>query len=106
MGEELITTSFEKSTIRRVWDEETEQWVFAVVDVVEALTESARPSKYWSDLKKRVKKQSDVELSAFCGKFPMKHKTINRTYQTECANVEGIFRIIQSIPSPKAEPFK
>ena len=68
MGENLVTASFDKSTIRRVWDEETEQWYFSVVDVVEALTESTRPSKYWSDLKKRVKKQSDIELSAFCGK--------------------------------------
>lgn len=106
MSEELITTSFEQSTIRRIWNEETEQWHFAVVDVVEILTESTRPSKYWNDLKKRVKKQSDIELSAFCGKFPMKSKTNNRTYQTECANVEGMLRIIQSIPSPKAEPFK
>jgi len=106
MGENLVAASFDKSTIRRIWDEETEQWYFAVVDVVEALTESARSSKYWSDLKKRVKKQSDIELSAFCGKFPMRSKTNNRTYQTECANVEGMFRIIQSIPSPKAEPFK
>ena len=106
MGKELIATTFEESQIRRVWDEESEQWYFAVVDVVEALTESARPSKYWSDLKRRVKKQSAVELSAFCGKFPLKSKTNNRTYQAECANVEGMFRIIQSIPSPKAEPFK
>ena len=106
MSKELIATTFEESTIRRIWDEESDQWYFAVVDVVAALTESARPRKYWNDLKRRVKKQSDVELSAFCGQFPMKHKTVNRTYQTECANVEGMFRIIQSIPSPKAEPFK
>ncbi len=106
MDNKLTPASFEETDIRRVWDEESEQWYFAVVDVIEALTESTRPRKYWNDLKRRVKKQSDIELSAFCGQFPMKHKTNNRTYQTECANVESMFRIIQSIPSPKAEPFK
>ena len=97
---------FESTEIRRVWDDENQEWFFAVVDAIEVLTESERPSKYWSDLRKRVKKQSGVELSDFCGKFPLKNPKNNRTYQTDCANVEGLFRIIQSIPSKKAEPFK
>ena len=101
---DIIT--FETNNIRRVWNEENEEWYFAVVDVIGVLVETDRPSKYWSDLKKRTKKQSDVELSAICGKFPLKSLKNNRSYQTECANREGIFRILQSIPSPNVEPFK
>lgn len=103
MDQELMPTTFEESQIRRVWDEETNQWYFAVLDVIEVLTESAAPRKYWNAMKRREK---SIELSTICRQFSMKHKTLNRTYQTECANVESMFRIIQSIPSPKAEPFK
>lgn len=85
--------------IRRI-DHEGEIF-YAVVDVVEVLTESPNPSDYWYRLKQR-----DLELSTICRKFPVKHKTNNRTYQTECANREGLLRIIQSVPSPNAEPFK
>lgn len=94
---------FESADIRRVWDKESEQWYFAVVDVVGVLTETTDPSKYWFDMKRRG---DGEELSAICRKFSMKNPKNNRTYQTECADVEGMFRIIQSIPSPKAEPIK
>jgi DNA-damage-inducible protein D len=97
---ELI--EFEGFNIRRVWDEETERWWFAVVDVVKALTDSKDASKYWYDMKRREKR---VELSANCRKFRMMAAN-GRFYQTECADTEGMLRIIQSIPSPKAEPFK
>ncbi|GIK53460.1 MAG: phage antirepressor [Planctomycetota bacterium] len=99
-GLELI--EFEGFHIRRVWDEETERWWFAVVDVVNALTDSKDPNKYWYDMKRREK---EVELSAICRKFRMKAAN-GRHYQTECADTEGMLRIIQSIPSPEAEPFK
>lgn len=99
---ELEPIQFEDYHIRRVWDDKTERWYFAVVDVIEALTNSQDPNKYWFDMKRREK---EVELSANCRKFKLKAKN-NRLYQTECADTEGMFRIIQSIPSPKAEPFK
>jgi len=103
MSEELITTSFEQSTIRRVWDEETKQWYFAIVDIIKTLTETPEPSKYWYKMRKREK---ELELSPIWRKFSLKSLNNNRSYKTDCANVEGVFRIIQSIPSPKAEPFK
>jgi hypothetical protein len=103
MSEEHITTSFDKSTIRRVWDEESQQWYFAIVDIIQTLTETPEPSKYWYKMRKREK---ELELSPDWRKFSMKSLNNNRSYQTDCATVQGIFRIIQSIPSPKAEPFK
>lgn len=96
----------EFSSVRRVWNEDDERFYFAVVDVIEVLVETERARKYWNDLKTRVRKQAGIELSDFCGQFPMKHKKNGRTYQTDCADREGMFRIIQSIPSPKAEPIK
>lgn len=96
---ELI--QFESSDIRRVWDESSEQWFFAIIDVIEVLTESKNPGQYWRDSKQR-----EPELQEIFLKFPIEHKTNGRTYQMECATIEGLFRIIQSIPSPKVEPFK
>lgn len=97
---------FESNTVRRIWDEETEQYYFAVVDMIELLTDSVKPRDYWYRLKKRVKASSELELSTLCRQFPMKHPKNKRIYKTECADVEGMFRIIQSVPSPKAEPIK
>lgn len=87
--------------IRRVWDEATGEWWFAVVDVIEILTDSSNPAVYWRQMKNR-----DAELVTFCNGFSMKHKTNNRTYKTDCSNQVGMLRIIQSIPSRSAEPFK
>lgn len=89
--------------LRRIWDEDTQRWWFAVVDVVGILSEATDPSRYWADMKRR---DTSGQLLAICEKFPMKSPKNNRTYQTECANQEGILRIVQSVPSPKAEPFK
>lgn len=89
--------------LRRIWDETTGRWWFAVVDVVQILSEATDPSRYWADMKRR---DESGQLLALCEKFPMKSRKNNRTYQTECANQEGLLRIVQSIPSPKAEPFK
>lgn len=100
MSEELITTSFEQSTIRRVWDEEGQQWYFSVVDVVATLVESKNPPAYWRQLKRR-----EPQLVTNCHTLKMKAKD-GKMRNTDTANVKGIFRIIQSIPSPKAEPFK
>ncbi len=98
----LEPIKFEQFSIRRIWDGETYRWWFAVVDVVGALSDSKNASKYWFDMKRREK---EIELSANCRKFRMKAAN-GRSYQTECADTEGMLRIIQSIPSPKAEPFK
>lgn len=91
----------EFASVRRVWSEDDDRWYFVVVDVVSVLTESKDASAYWRQMKQREK-----ELVTICHKFPMKHPTNNRMYQTDCADREGMFRIIQSIPSPKAEPIK
>lgn len=98
----IESLQFEGQKIRRVWDNDTERWWFAVTDVVGSLAETKSPSKYWSDMKRR---QDSGELSANCRKFRMEGKN-GRFYQVECADIEGLLRIIQSIPSPNAEPFK
>ncbi len=81
------------------------EWWFSVVDVVEALTDSAQPSKYWTAMKVRVPKEEGLQLSTICRQLKLESSD-GKKYETDCANTEGIFRIIQSIPSPKAEPFK
>ncbi len=81
------------------------EWWFSVVDVIEALTDSAKPSVYWSAMKTRVKSEGGLQLSTICRQLKLE-AVDGKKYETDCANTEGIFRIIQSIPSPKAEPFK
>ena len=76
-----------------------------MVDVVEALTDSVKPRVYWNAMKTRVKESDGIELSTICRQLKLKAPD-GKKYETDCANTEGIFRIIQSIPSPKAEPFK
>ena len=96
---------FEDSKIRSVWDEEEEQWYFSVVDVVAVLTESVNPRDYWSKMKKRVHSEDGIELSTICRQLKMQSAD-GKFYNTDAANVKALLRIIQSIPSPKAEPFK
>ncbi|MDP2863331.1 MAG: Bro-N domain-containing protein [Desulfobacterales bacterium] len=81
------------------------EWWFSIIDVVEALTGTQRPRKYWNDLKKKLFEEGYVELSEKIGQLKLQSSDGKR-YETDCANTETIFRIIQSIPSPKAEPFK
>lgn len=81
------------------------EWWFSVVDVVEALTDSNRPSVYWTAMKARVKNEDKFELSTICRQLKLPAPD-EKMRETDCANAEGTFRIIQSIPSPKAEPFK
>jgi len=81
------------------------EWFFSIVDIVGILTESTDPNDYWYRLKKREQESSGIELSTFCRQLKLKSGD-GKEYETDCANTEGIFRIIQSIPSKKAEPFK
>jgi len=94
---------FKEKQIRRILLEN--KWHFAVVDVVAVLTDSDKPRDYWYRLKKRELESSGLQLSTLCRQLKLE-STDGKKYLTEVANTEGIFRIIQSIPSPKAEPFK
>ncbi|EUB26743.1 BRO family protein [Veillonella sp. ICM51a] len=96
---------FEGSQIRSVWDNEREEWYFSVVDVIGSLTESNNPRDYWYRVKKRMSEEERSELSTFCRQLKLK-STDGKSYKTDVADMQGIFRIIQSVPSPKAEPFK
>ena len=95
---------FEGNQIRSIWDIEREEWYFSIVDIVGVLTESENPRKYWSVLKTRLKKEGN-QLATICSQLKMK-ATDGKMRSTDVADIQGIFRIIQSIPSPKAEPFK
>ncbi|OQB31289.1 MAG: hypothetical protein BWY08_00661 [Bacteroidetes bacterium ADurb.Bin174] len=96
---------FESKKIRTYWDEAEEKWYFSVVDVIEALTDSANPRDYWFKMKKRVVLEDGIELSTICRQLKLLAPD-GKMRQTDCADVQSLFRIIQSIPSPKAEPFK
>lgn len=96
---------FEGNKIRSVWDNEKEEWYFSVVDVVGALTGSPNPRDYWYRVKKRMSEEEKSELSTICRQLKLKAPD-GKMRETDAADMQGIFRIIQSIPSPKAEPFK
>ena len=105
MTEEQTLIAFENAPIRRHFDEATETWYFSIVDVIAVLSESVNPRDYWFRMKVRVKSDDGLELSTICRQLKMKAPD-GKMRATDCANVEGLLRIIQSIPSPKAEPFK
>jgi hypothetical protein len=94
---------FEGQQIRRIFLEK--EWWFSVVDVIAFLTDSKKPRDYWHKMKIREKNSSGCELSTICRQLKLQSSD-GKNYETDCTNTEGIFRIIQSIPSPKAEPFK
>ena len=96
---------FEGSQIRSVWDNEREEWYFSIIDVIASLTESSNPRDYWYRVKKRMSEEERSELSTFCRQLKLK-STDGKSYKTDVADMQAIFRIIQSVPSPKAEPFK
>jgi len=105
MGKEMSSVKlFESKKIRSVWNEEEEKWYFSIVDVIEVLTDSPNPRKYWSVLKVRLKKE-ESELTTICSQLKMQASD-GKYYLSDVSDVEGVFRLIQSIPSPKAEPFK
>ena len=96
---------YENKEIRSVWDNDKEEWYFSIVDVVAVLTDSKNPRDYWYRVKKRMSEEEQSQLSTFCRQLKMK-ATDGKMRETDVADMQGIFRIIQSIPSPKAEPFK
>ncbi|MBV6484647.1 MAG: hypothetical protein KFKLKKLM_01157 [Flavobacteriales bacterium] len=104
MTKEPAIKLFEEKQVRSVWDDEQEKWYISIVDVIEILTGTDRPRKYWSDLKAKLKKEGS-ELSEKIGQLKMQSSD-GKFYQTDVADTEQLFRLIQSIPSPKAEPFK
>jgi hypothetical protein len=95
---------FESKQIRSLWDADEEKWCFSIIDVIEVLTETERPRKYWSDLKAKLTKEGS-ELSAKIGQLKMTADD-GKMRITDVADTEQLFRLIQSVPSPKAEPFK
>lgn len=103
MSRQNVINVFEERQVRSVWDNAAEEWYFAVVDVVEALTDSVNPTDYIKKMKRR-----DPELAKGWGQIvtPLAIQTAGGKQKVNCATAEGIFRLIQSIPSPKAEPFK
>lgn len=96
---------FENKAIRTAWDEEKEEWYFSIVDVVAVLTDSPNPNNYWKVLKKRLKDEGN-QLVTSCNQLKLKSHKDGKRYLTDVATTEQLLRIIQSIPSPKAEPFK
>lgn len=94
---------FEERNVRTVWNEETEEWYFTIVDVIGVLTNSPNPRKYWSVLKNRLNKEGN-QLTTVCSQLKMP-STDGKNYMTDVASTQQLFRLIQSIPSPKAEPF-
>jgi len=95
---------FEDKKVRTLWDAKQEKWYISIIDVIEVLTNSDRPRKYWSDLKAKLKKEGS-ELSEKIGQLKMEAED-GKLRITDVADTEQLFRLIQSIPSPKAEPFK
>lgn len=95
---------FEEKKVRTVWDDESEEWYFSIVDVIAVLTNSENPRRYWSDLKRKLMKEGS-QLYANIVQLKMPGSD-GKNYMTDVASTEQLFRLIQSIPSPKAEPFK
>jgi len=104
MTKETAIKLFEQKQIRSVWKDEDEKWYFSIIDVIEVLTGSDRPRKYWSDLKAKLQKEGS-ELSEKIGQLKLAAED-GKMRLTDVADTEQLFRLIQSIPSPKAEPFK
>ncbi len=104
MNKETAIKLFEQKQIRSIWKDEEEKWYFSVTDVIEVLTGTDRPRKYWSDLKAKLKKEGS-ELSEKIGQLKLSAED-GKMRQTDVADTEQLFRLIQTIPSPKAEPFK
>lgn len=105
MTKETSIKLFESKKIRVHWDTDTEKWYFSVIDIIETLTGSSNPRRYWSDLKRKLSKEGFSQLYEIIVQLKLESSD-GKKYITDCANTEGILRIIQSIPSPKAEPFK
>ena len=96
---------FETKSVRSQYNEEESKWYFSIIDVIEVLTESSNSRDYWFKMKTRVKTEEGLELSTICRQLKLKAKD-GKMRDTDVADTEVLLRIIQSIPSPKAEPFK
>ena len=101
----ILPTDFDGHAIRRVYDDETETWWFSVIDVVQVLTESANARDYWFKMKQRVRQEDGAELSTICRQLKMPAAD-GKLRLTDVATAQSLLRIVQSIPSPKAEPIK
>ena len=104
MEKEDAIKVFEDKQVRTLWNSDQEKWYFSIIDVIAALTGSDRPRKYWNDLKAKLAKEGS-QLSDKIGQLKMRSAD-GKSYDTDVADTEQLFRLIQSIPSPKAEPFK
>lgn len=104
MTKETALQLFEQKQVRSLWNEEEEKWYFSIVDVIGILSESPNPNNYWKVLKNRLKKEGS-QLVTDCNQLKMVSSD-GKYYKTDVADTEQLFRLIQSIPSPKAEPFK
>ena len=102
---ETISNLFEGKKIRSIWDSEKEDYYFSVVDVISALTESPRPRKYWNALKTKLDNEGS-QLSSKLGQLKLKSQKDGKSYLTDVLDTKGILRLIESVSSPKAEPFK
>ncbi|MBY0435817.1 MAG: Bro-N domain-containing protein [Cyclobacteriaceae bacterium] len=96
---------FESKQVRTHWDEKNELWYFSIIDVIEILTESNNPRRYWSDLKRKLEQEGFNQLYEIIVQLKLLSSD-GKKYLTDCTDTQGLLRIIQSIPSPKAEPFK
>lgn len=101
----IVNKIFNNETIRTVWDKEQEKYFISVVDIVGVLADSKEPRKYWSWLKSKIKKEEDFELSSIIRQLKLKSSD-GKYYNTDVCDIEGMFRIIESIPSKNAEPIK
>lgn len=104
MAKQEAIKIFDEQSVRTIWDQENEKWFFSIIDTIQVLTDSPNPRKYWSVLKLRLKKEGS-ELTTNCSQLKLPASD-GKYYKTDVADTEQLFRLIQSIPSPKAEPFK
>lgn len=105
MTKETSIKLFESKKIRVHWDDDSEKWYFSIIDIIETLTGSNNPRRYWSDLKRKLLKEGFNQLYEIIVQLKLESSD-GKKYITDCADTEGLLRIIQSIPSPRAEPFK
>lgn len=102
---ETLSNLFEGKEIRSIWDSEKEEYYFSVIDVINALTDSNNPRNYWNMLKKRMSEEEKSELSTKCVQLKLRAQD-GKLRKTDTLDTKGILRLIESVPSPKAEPFK
>ena len=105
MNKETAIKLFNDKRVRVHWDDKAEKWYFSIIDIIETLTGSSNPRRYWSDLKRKLTKEGFSQSYEIIVQLKLESSD-GKKYITDCADTEGLLRIIQSIPSPKAEPFK